>query len=96
MAKSILKLNEKDKLLLFDLLRLWFLPAPSAMKPEEREFVVDSGASLHMLSRKDLNSAELDTVRVSESPTTVVIANKKYKKKKRPSMSKNWNMGSSR
>ena len=30
---------------------------------------------MHMLSRKDLNSAELETVRVSESPTTVVTAN---------------------
>ena len=30
---------------------------------------------MHMLSRKDLNSAELETVRVSESPTTVVAAN---------------------
>ena len=28
-----------------------------------------------MLSRKDLNSAELETVRVSKSPTTVVTAN---------------------
>ena len=49
----------------------WCLPAPSVIKPEEREFVVDSGASMHMLSRKDLNSAELETVRVSKSPTTV-------------------------
>ena len=30
---------------------------------------------MHMLSRKDLISAELETVRVSESPTTVVRAN---------------------
>ena len=30
---------------------------------------------MHMVSRKDLNSAELVTVRVSESPTTVVTAN---------------------
>ena len=29
---------------------------------------------MHMLSRKDLNSAELETVRVSKSPTTVVAA----------------------
>ena len=35
---------------------------PSVIKPEEKEFVVDSGASMHMLSRKDLNSAELETV----------------------------------
>ena len=30
---------------------------------------------MHMLSRKVLNSAELETVRVSKSPTTVVAAN---------------------
>ena len=31
--------------------------------PEDREFVVvDSSASMHMLNRKDLNSAELETV----------------------------------
>ena len=30
---------------------------------------------MHMVSRKDLNSAELETVRVSKSPTTVVTAN---------------------
>ena len=47
----------------------------SQPQPEEREFVVDSGVSMHMLSRKDLNSAELETVRVSRSPTTVVTAN---------------------
>ena len=41
----------------------------------EREFVVDSGASMQMVSRKDLNSAELETVRISKSPTTVVTAN---------------------
>ena len=31
-------------------------------KPEERDFVVDSGASMHMINKKDLNSAELETV----------------------------------
>ena len=30
---------------------------------------------MHMGSRKDLNSAELETVRVSKSPTTGVTAN---------------------
>ena len=51
------------------------MPAASTIKPEEREFVVDSGASMHMVSRKDQNSAELETARVSKSPTTVVTAN---------------------
>ena len=49
--------------------------APSIIKPEERErekkFVVDSCA----LSKRDLNAAELDTVRVSQRPTTIVTAN---------------------
>ena len=53
----------------------WFLPAASTMKPEEREFGVDSRASMHVVSRKDLNSADLETVRDSESPTTVLTAN---------------------
>ena len=30
----------------------WCLPAPSTLKPEEREFVVDSGASMHISSKK--------------------------------------------
>ena len=44
-------------------------------KPEEREFVVDSGASMHMISKKDLNSDELETVTTSRSPMTVITAN---------------------
>ena len=30
---------------------------------------------MHMVSKKDLNSAELETVRISKNPTTVVTAN---------------------
>ena len=41
--------------------------------PEERNFVVDSGASVHMVSKKDLNSSELETMRTSRSPTTVMM-----------------------
>ena len=44
-------------------------------KPEEREFVADSGASMHMISKKDLSNAELETVTTSRSPTTVKTAN---------------------
>ena len=49
------------------------LPA-SNLKPEEREFVVDSGASMHMISKKDLNSTEMETLTKSCSPTTVITA----------------------
>ena len=36
---------------------------------------MDSGASMHMISKKDLNSAELETVTTSSSPMTVKTAN---------------------
>ena len=38
-------------------------------------FVVDSEASMHMLSKKDLSSDELDTLTRSRNPTTVMTAN---------------------
>ena len=50
------------------------LPA-STLNPEEREYVVDSGASMHMISKKDLSKAEMDTLTKSCSPTIVITAN---------------------
>ena len=52
-------------------LRKMCLPA-SNLKPEEREFVVDSGASMHMIRKKDLSDAEVDTLTKSCSPTIVI------------------------
>ena len=75
MAKNILKLKETEKATFCSPSDEWVLPAASAIKPEEREFVVDSGASMRKVSRKDLDSAELETVRISQSPTMVVTAN---------------------
>ena len=51
------------------------MPAASTINSEEREFVVDSGASMHMVSMKDLNEAELETVRIPKNLTMVVTAN---------------------
>ena len=36
---------------------------------------MDSGASMYMISRKDLNSAEMNTLTKSCSPTIVITAN---------------------
>ena len=72
LARRIPTLKENDKSTFFSPSEVWCLPAPSVTKPEERAFVVDSGASMHMLSRNDLYAAELETVRVSKSPTTGV------------------------
>ena len=44
-------------------------------KSLRKEFVVDSGASMHKVSKRDLNSPELETMRASGSPTTVMTAN---------------------
>ena len=51
------------------------LLAASTKQPEEREFVVDSGASMQKVSKRDLNSAALETMRTSRSPTTVMTVN---------------------
>ena len=42
---------------------------------EEREYVVDSSASMHMISKEDLSDAEMDTLTKSCSPTIVIPAN---------------------
>ena len=47
----------------------------STLKLQEREVVVNSGTSMHMISINDLNSAEMDTLTKSCSPTTVITAN---------------------
>ena len=70
----MLKLNEQQRATFFSPSENRCLSA-STLKPEEREFVVDSGASMHMISKKDLNSAERDTLTKSCSPTIVITAN---------------------
>ena len=74
LAKKIFKLTNEDKATFYSPSEEWIIPVASTIKTRrKREFVVDSGASMHMVSRKDLNSAELETARVSKSPTTVVM-----------------------
>ena len=75
LAKTILILKEKHKTAFFSPSENWCLPAPSTRTTEEREFVVDSGASVHMISKKVLNSDELEFVTTSRSPTTEITAN---------------------
>ena len=49
-------------------------PRPPS-KPEEGEFAVGSGPCVHLVSKRDLNSAALETTRISKKPTTVMTAN---------------------
>ena len=75
LAKSVLNLMERDRATFFSPSENWCLLAPSSLKPEEREFVVDSGASMHMISKKDLSDAEMDALTKSCSSTTLIAAN---------------------
>ena len=72
LAESVLKLKEHER-------AIFFSPSENrsllASTLEEREFVVDSGASMHMISKKDLSDAEMDTLTKSCSPTIVITAN---------------------
>ena len=74
LAKSDFKIQGENKATFFSPSENWCLTA-STLKPEEREFGVESGASMHMISKKDLHSAELEIVTTSRSPTTVATAN---------------------
>ena len=74
LAKNVLELKEYERAIFFSPPENRCLPA-SMLKPEEREFVVDSRASMHMISKKDLSNAEMDTFTKSCSLTIVITAN---------------------
>ena len=42
----------------------------STVNPDEREFIVDSGASMHMMRRPDLSPKELESRRMGQSTQT--------------------------
>ena len=73
LAKNVFKLKEHERSF-FSYPENRCLPA-STLEHEEREFVVDSGASMHMIRKKDLSNAEMDTLTKSCSPTIVITAN---------------------
>ena len=74
-ARNVFLLKKSDKATFHSQTQVWVMLPPSAQNLKERAFVVDSGASMHMLSKKDLSSGELETIRKSRNPTTVVTAN---------------------
>ena len=61
LANNIFKLTDKDKATFYFPAGECVLPLASTKELEEREFVVDSGPSMHTVSKKDLDSAELET-----------------------------------
>ena len=78
LAKSLLNLKEHERATFFSPSENRCLPA-STLKPEEREFVVDPGASMHMLGKKDFELRWKDAFRRSRHPTVVMTALEKCK-----------------
>ena len=74
LAREISKLKTEDKAT-FHSPEERKAPVLVSQNTEERMFVFDSGASMHMLSKKDLSSDEMDTFRRSRTPATVATAN---------------------
>ena len=71
LAKHTHKLREKDKAAFYFSAEEWVLPAASSKELDEREFVIDSGVSMHMKGEITFNSTELETMRTSRRLTTV-------------------------
>ena len=74
LAKSILKIKGKIKQHSSHLRKIGACLHHQILNLR-KEIVVDSGASMHMISKKDLSDAEMDTLTKSCSPTTVITAN---------------------
>ena len=66
LAQNIYKVKEKDKAAFYFPAEEWVLPAASTKEPEEREFVVDFRFSMHMVSKRDLNSADHENIEKSD------------------------------
>ena len=76
LAKNIYKLKNSDRAAFYIPGEAEVMSTPIASKrPAEREFVVDSGASMHMMSRKELSSEEMGTAKRSRIPKVVLTAN---------------------
>ena len=69
------KLKENEKATFYSPSEEWAMPTACTTKPEDGEFAVDSGPCVHLVSKGDLNFAELETMRISKKPTTVMTAN---------------------
>ena len=75
LAKDVHKLENESKGTFCSPAEAWVMLARSSTKMEDRAFLIDSGASVHMLSKKDLSSGELETLKKALKNKTVVTAN---------------------
>ena len=74
LVENIQKHKNADKASLYSSVEPTAMLAPTSKSPEERNFVVNSRASMHTLCKKDWSSEELDTLRRSRNNTAMVLA----------------------
>ena len=74
-CENIYKLKNSDKTAFDTPIAAKVMLAPTSTRPEEREFEVDSGVSMHRMSIKELSSEGMDTVKRSRNSTVVLPAN---------------------
>ena len=73
LGEECLQAENTDTATFYTPVEAWVMLTHSSKKnPEEREFVVDSGASMQMLSKKEESSEEMGTVKRSRTPTVIV------------------------
>ena len=70
LGQKVYKLKARHQATFYSPTEARVMLAPSSQKPEERDFVVDSGVSMHMLRKKDISS-----LRKSRNLTTVITTN---------------------
>ena len=77
LASNIYKLKNSDKATFYIPGEVKGMSTPiTSKRPEEREFEVDSGPSMHMMSKRELSSEKVWTVKKrSRTPTVALIAN---------------------
>ena len=73
----------RTKLRFYNPIEARVMLAPTSKRPKQREFVIDSGASTHMMSEKEQSSDELETLRRSRNTTVVLAPNEEVHTKRR-------------
>ena len=76
LAKQFYRLKELEKATFYLPTDKWTMPAASTIKTGGKESLRQIPEQvMHKVSKKDLHSAELETMRMSRNPTTVMTAN---------------------
>ena len=55
LGENVFKLTNADEATSHTTIEAKVMPVPTSKSSEEREFVVDSGASMHMMSKRELS-----------------------------------------